>query len=69
MINLASFDGTEYGLNWKRTILRDDNEQHMKFNVIMRRIYYAQKQISGCGIYHHHGNHYGIWYGCLQCCP
>ena len=50
MINLASFDGTEYGLNWKRTILRDDNEQHMKFNVIMRRIYYAQKQISGCGI-------------------
>ena len=43
MINLASFDGTEYGLNWKRTILRDDNEQHMKFNVIMRRIYYVRK--------------------------
>ena len=36
----------KYGLNWKRTILRDDNEQHMKFNVIMRRIYYAKKQIS-----------------------
>ena len=65
MINLASFDGTEYGLNWKRTILRDDNEQHMTIVIILGGFFYAKKQISGCSIHNYYGNYYGLWNGCL----
>lgn len=50
--------------NWKRTLLQDDNEQHMYH----RRIFYAKKQISRCHFYIDYGKYYGLRNGRIQHC-
>ena len=49
-----------YGFYWKRTILRDDNEQHMTIVIILGGFFYAKKQISRCRIHSHYGNDHGV---------
>ena len=36
--------------------------------LLLRRIFYAKKQVSGCYFHNYYGNNYGLWHGRIQCC-